>query len=225
MKLVEIKKFELFTQSDLIAQGVNKSHDTVIKLIDRNLNDLNEFGEVGFEIRAGYNNAQVRVAILNEQQATLLITYMRNNEKVIKFKKTLVKAFFDMRSLLSAKINDRNIAKIEYRPMTDALKYELEIKGKIPKHYDFSNEANLINRIALGMTASKFKDVHHIGKSESIRDHLTPCQIKCITDLQRANTTFIQLGMEFEERKLRLMELFKRNHIIQLFDEQQRIAA
>ena len=225
MKLVEIKKFELFTQSDLIAQGVNKSHDTVIKLIDRNLNDLNEFGEVGFEIRAGYNNAQVRVAILNEQQATLLITYMRNNEQVIKFKKTLVKAFFDMRSLLSAKINDRNIAKVEYKPMTDAIKFEKEHQGKEVKYYHFSNEADLINRIALGMTSAKFKVHHDINKNESIRDYLTPCQIKCITDLQRANTTFIQLGMEFEERKLRLMELFKRNHIIQLFDEQQRIAA
>jgi len=31
--------------------------------------------------------------------------------------------------------------------------------------------------------------------------------------------------MEFEERKLKLMELFKRNHIISLFDEQQSIAA
>ena len=225
MKLVEIKKFELFTQSDLIAQGVNKSHDTVIKLIDRNLNDLNEFGEVGFEIRAGYNNAQVRVAILNEQQATLLITYMRNNEQVIKFKKTLVKAFFDMRSLLSAKINDRNIAKVEYKPMTDAIKFEKEHQGKEVKYYHFSNEADLINRIALGMTSAKFKVHHDINKNESIRDYLTPCQIKCITDLQRANTTFIQLGMEYEERKLRLMELFKRNHIIQLFDEQQRIAA
>ena len=75
------------------------------------------------------------------------------------------------------------------------------------------------------MTSAKFKVHHDINKNESIRDYLTPCQIKCITDLQRANTTFIQLGMEFEERKLRLMELFKRNHIIQLFDEQQRIAA
>lgn len=121
--------------------------------------------------------------------------------------------------------NLRELARLEYRPMTDAIKIEREHQGKGIKPHHFSNEANLINRIALGMTASKFKDVHHIGKSESIRDHLTPCQIKCITDLQRANTTFIQLGMEFEERKLRLMELFKRNHIIQLFDEQQRIAA
>lgn len=119
----------------------------------------------------------------------------------------------------------RELARAEYRPMTDALKHELESNGKEPKPYDFSNEANLINRLALGMTASKFKDIHDIGKNEPIRDHLTPCQIKCITDLQRANTAFIQLGMNYEERKTKLMEIFKRNHIIPLFDEQQLLAA
>ncbi|RKS87318.1 KilA domain-containing protein [Orbus hercynius] len=119
----------------------------------------------------------------------------------------------------------RELARAEYRPMTDALKYELKSNGKEPKPYDFSNEANLINRLALGMTASKFKDIHDIGKNEPIRDHLTPCQIKCITDLQRANTAFIQLGMNYEERKTKLMEMFKRNHIIPLFEEQQLLAA
>ncbi|MCX8659871.1 KilA-N domain-containing protein [Gilliamella sp. B2772] len=119
----------------------------------------------------------------------------------------------------------RELAKVEYKPMTDAIKFEKEHQGKEVKYYHFSNEADLINRIALGMTSAKFKVFHEIGKTESIRDYLTPCQIKCITDLQRANTTFIQLGMEFEDRKVKLMELFKRNHIISLFDEQHHIAA
>ena len=119
----------------------------------------------------------------------------------------------------------RELAKVEYKPMTDAIKFEKEHQGKDVKYFHFSNEADLINRIALGMTSAKFKVFHKIGKTESIRDYLTPCQIKCITDLQRANTTFIQLGMEFEDRKVKLMELFKRNHIISLFDEQHHIAA
>ena len=119
----------------------------------------------------------------------------------------------------------RELAKVEYKPMTDAIKFEKEHQGKEVKYYHFSNEADLINRIALGMTSAKFKVFHEIGKTESIRDYLTPCQIKCITDLQRANTAFIQLGMEFEDRKVKLMELFKRNHIISLFDEQHHIAA
>ncbi|EHZ84787.1 phage protein [Streptococcus pneumoniae 8190-05] len=36
----------------------------------------------------------MKIYRLNEQQATLLITYLRNTEPVRKFKMNLVKAFF-----------------------------------------------------------------------------------------------------------------------------------
>lgn len=121
MQLVEIKKLDLVTSSIAIADGVKRDHDTIIKLIDRNKSDLEEFGKVGFEIRAGYNNAKVRVALLNEQQTTPLITYMRNNDVVRKFKKKLVAEFFRMRGALAGKKMDRNTARLEYRPMRNTV--------------------------------------------------------------------------------------------------------
>jgi phage regulator Rha-like protein len=65
-------------------------------------------------MRAGYNNSKAGVALLNEQQTTLLITYMRNNEVVREFKKRLVSEFFTMRSALAKKM-DRNSARLEYK--------------------------------------------------------------------------------------------------------------
>ncbi|SFO05754.1 hypothetical protein [Xenorhabdus japonica] len=130
----------------------------------------------------------------DEQQATLLITYMRNNDIVRAFKKRLVSEFFRMRSALASKKMDRNTSRLEYKPMTDAIKKSREDLGKdiLPRH--FSNEADLINRIALGMTAAKFRVHHDIDKKEPIRDYLTPEQMRCITELQRANTVFISMG-------------------------------
>ncbi|HEM7952249.1 TPA: Rha family transcriptional regulator [Citrobacter koseri] len=225
MQLVEIKKLDLVTNSIAIADGVKRDHDTIIKLIDRNKSDLEEFGKVGFEIRAGYNNAKVRVALLNEQQTTLLITYMRNNDVVRKFKKKLVAEFFTMRSALAKKKMDRNTARLEYRPMSDAIKHERETLGKEIKPYHFSNEADLINCIALGMTAAKFRVYHDIDKKENIRDYLTPEQIHCVTELQRANTVFIGMGWDFEQRKEALKGVFDRNHRQPLIEEQFRLAA
>lgn len=225
MQLVEIKKLDLVTNSIAIADGVKRDHDTIIKLIDRNKSDLEEFGKVGFEIRAGYNNAKVRVALLNEQQTTLLITYMRNNDVVRKFKKKLVAEFFTMRSALAKKKMDRNTARLEYRPMSDAIKHERETLGKEIKPYHFSNEADLINRIALGMTAAKFRVYHDLDKKENIRDYLTPEQIHCVTELQRANTVFIGMGWDFEQRKEALKGVFDRNHRQPLIEEQFRLAA
>ncbi|GBE70394.1 TPA: Rha family transcriptional regulator [Enterobacter kobei] len=225
MQLVEIQKLDLVTTSMAIADGVKRDHDTIIKLIDRNRLDLEEFGKVGFEIRAGYNNAKVRVATLNEQQTTLLITYMRNNEVVRAFKKRLVSEFFTMRSALAKKKMDRNSARLEYKPMTDAIKHEREAQGKQIAPHHFSNEADLINRLALGMTAAKFRVHHEIGKKEPIRDYLTPEQIHCITELQRANTVFISMGWDFEQRKEVLRGMFERNHRQPLIEEQHRLAA
>ena len=88
------------TTSWAIAVGTDTDHASVIKLVRTYQDDLVEFGWVGFEIQpfetAG-GTQQREVAILNEQQATLLITYMRNSDIVRAFKKRLVKDFWAMR--------------------------------------------------------------------------------------------------------------------------------
>ncbi|EIC84002.1 Rha family transcriptional regulator [Serratia sp. M24T3] len=228
MQLVEIKKLDLVTNTVAIAGGVGRDHDTIIKLVDRNKLDLEEFGGVGFEIRTFDTNGgkqKQRVALLNELQTTLLITYMRNNDVVRAFKKRLVSEFFRMRGALASKKLDRNTSRLEYKPMTDAIKHEREAAGKSIAPHHFSNEADLINRLAIGMTSAKFRVHHEIDKKESIRDYLTPMQIHCVTELQRANTVFISMGWDFDQRKEVLKGMFDRNHRQPLIEEQHRLAA
>ncbi len=66
------------------------------------------------------------------------------------------------------------------------------------KPYHFSNECNLINRIITGMDAKKFKQVRGI---ESVRDGLTAAESRLMDKLQRHNTSLIELGFSYEERK------------------------
>ncbi|MBJ7555383.1 phage antirepressor KilAC domain-containing protein [Marinomonas spartinae] len=105
------------TTSLAIADGVGNPHATVIKLVRQNADDFEEFGRVGFEIRPFETNGGIQqreIAILNEQQATLLLTYMRNNETVKEFKKRLVKAFFEMRDQLqSSEQGDKQLSKMD----------------------------------------------------------------------------------------------------------------
>ncbi|EJF95951.1 Rha family transcriptional regulator [Bartonella taylorii] len=69
-----------------------------------------DFGSLAFEMRVskrdGKGGQKREVAILNEPQATLLMTYMRNNDTVRAFKKALVKAFYDLKNQLID--NDRD---------------------------------------------------------------------------------------------------------------------
>ena len=112
-------------------------------------------------------------------------------------------------------LEDRQTLKVEFRPMTDAIADSHDE----PKPYHFSNEADMINRVVLGMSAAKFKAHHEIGKNESVRDYMSELQIKAVIDLQRANTVFIQMGDKYEDRKDKLTKMFKLRFEQKLIDE------
>lgn len=88
------------TTSMRIANGTHVQHKNVIEMVRHNIADFEEFGRVAFETQpfdtAGGRQHQI-VAVLNEEQATLLLTYMRNNDVVKDFKKRLVHAFYELR--------------------------------------------------------------------------------------------------------------------------------
>ena len=94
------------TSTEIIARALEKDHKDVMALARKYKADLEEFGAASFKTNlvrrgSGARDQEKEIALLNEQQATLLITYMRNSEKVRKFKIALVKAFFEMREQLT----------------------------------------------------------------------------------------------------------------------------
>lgn len=99
--LVFARNGQALTTSEIVAQGVGIQHKNLLALIRRYQPDFEEFGTPAFETRGSEGTADYQVfAILNEQQATLLVTYCKNTETVRKFKVALVKAFYEMREQL-----------------------------------------------------------------------------------------------------------------------------
>lgn len=110
--IVSIIDGQTVTTSLAIAEGVGNNHKHVIRLIRDYAEDLGEFGPLSFENvkgkplpQGGFAKA-TEYALLNEQQATLLMTYMRNNDVVRAFKKRLVKAFFELAQNSRAQLPD-----------------------------------------------------------------------------------------------------------------------
>lgn len=91
-------------------------------------------------------------------------------------------------------------ARNDFRLLTDHIAL---IKDE-PKFYHFSNECDLINRLATGMSAKQFREAHGIGKGESIRPYLTPEQAKALDDLQRVDIGLLVAVPDFHERKAAL---------------------
>lgn len=103
-ELVTLIDGEAVTTTLAIAEGTDVQHKNVLELVRANLADLEEFGLVAFETRvAGQSPNPTKFAVLNEPQSALLITYMRNNDRVRDFKKRLVRAFFEMREQLTGR--------------------------------------------------------------------------------------------------------------------------
>lgn len=76
-------------------------------LVRKYLADLQDFGQVDLKsTRPERGGHPIEYAELNEQQATLLLTYMRNSPIVRSFKKSLVRAFFEMAQKVKMRFSD-----------------------------------------------------------------------------------------------------------------------
>lgn len=104
----------LVVTSETIAEGVDGQHKNVLQLIRTYRDDLSDFGTLESETRPFHGTdgkVQYReVFLLNEHQSTLLLTYMRNMTRIREFKKSLVKAFYEMA---------QQLASIERSPMSE----------------------------------------------------------------------------------------------------------
>ena len=105
MNLVIQHGSEYVTTSEIVAANTDNEHRAVLQLIEQYLPQIEQFGSSAFEMRNQTGGGRpTRVAILNEQQATFLLTLMRNNEIVVRFKVELVKEFYRMRNELAANV-------------------------------------------------------------------------------------------------------------------------
>lgn len=106
---------ELRVSSEAIADRTDTQHKNVLELVKRYQLEMQKLGTLAFETRPlpGGGLPQV-IAHLNEQQATLLITFMRNTEVVREFKLLLVQQFYAMRQALLA---PRPVAELDRRQL------------------------------------------------------------------------------------------------------------
>ena len=104
-QLVFVQNGQALTTSEIIAQGVGIEHRAILQTLRNYKADFETFGILTFETQKPSDAFEMRrgcikekvVALLSEQQATLLVTYCKNTEVVRKFKVALVKAFYKAR--------------------------------------------------------------------------------------------------------------------------------
>ncbi|MDI5952790.1 Rha family transcriptional regulator [Streptococcus equi subsp. zooepidemicus] len=146
-------KKEPYTTSEIIAECAEVQHHTITRLVREHKVDFEALGILGFEIHKLDTRGQPKKSyILNEQQATLLITYLKNTEPVREFKKNLVKAFFELRKEVAEFRYQRALEKPKRKELTKAI----DEWPNAPKHAH-STVTNLLLKAVTGFNAKQIK--------------------------------------------------------------------
>jgi hypothetical protein len=102
----------------------------------------------------------------------------------------------------------RNLAKINYRIHTDAIKQNL-IPPQITTqkaNFIYANEADVLNMALFGITAKEWRE-QNPDLSGNIRDYATAAQLVCLSNLETLNALFIQQKIDQPKRLLKLNQI------------------
>jgi Rha family phage regulatory protein len=188
--------------SRYVADVFKKNHDKVMRDI-KNLECSKEFSTANF----GESNYKVRGKTYPEYIITkdgfTFLAMGFTGKKAAQFKESYINAFNQMESFIRNLID----AKADFPEFTDAIMAAHEE----PKHYHFSNELNMINKIVTGMEARQYKEAHGIDKSiNSIRPYLSHDELEAVKSLQRIDIGLIYSMPDYYERKRFLETQFNR---------------
>ena len=147
----------------------------------------------------------------------------------VEFKLYLVKEFERLKTEEMKQLGwdiKRNLAKINYRIHTDAIKENLippELSAKQVSMV-YASEADVLNMALFGMTAKQWRDSHPELKG-NIRDYANVSQLVCLSNLENLNAVFISEGMSQAERLAKLnaiaisqMEISTQDHRIEALE-------
>ena len=186
-------KKEPYTLSSIVAECTNLQHHTITRTIRKHQARFERFGKVGFKIQAKKSGQSAKDFILNEQQATLLVTFLKNTEQVANFKENLVKAFFEMREELSKFRMQRALEKPKRKTLHDSI----ETWTNAPKHAH-STMNNLLLKAVTDRNAKQLREER--GGYNGI-DSLTSDELEQYQAFEDMVIAMISLNMSYQEIK------------------------
>lgn len=102
----------------------------------------------------------------------------------------------------------RELAKINYRIHTDAIKENLIPAEITPTQisYVYANEADVLNVALFGITAAQWRE-ENTDKSGNIRDYATINELICLSNMENINAVLITDGIPQSERLKKLNQI------------------
>lgn len=192
-----------YTTSDIIAECAKLSYRSVQRMIEKHQKAFETFGKVRFEITPLKDSAtgqSTKIYHLNEEQATLLITFLKNTDPVVKFKIELVKQFYLMKNELMKRQVYREQLKPIRRELTDVIQADLKSNKWSYKQY-----TDLAYKAVIGKSAAQVRKDRDAKKSDTAIDYMTSQELEQITKTQYKIAVLIETGFCYHQIKDVLM--------------------
>lgn len=185
-------KAQPYTTPEVIAANTGIKRRSVIDLIARNKEELEQFGILRFEIvKINGRGRPRKIYHLNEQQATLLLTFLDNTPQIKAFKVALVKQFYEMRDELTKRNVNRAIEKPVKKTLMDCIK-----KWKYASKYAYSNINRLLIKGATGLSINALKKER--GDAKVALDLLTSQEQEKYKQLEQKVIAYIEANFDYQ---------------------------
>ena len=187
---------EPYTTSEIIAAGTGMNHRRVRDAIRKYQKELKSFGKVGAyqtTFPGSRTGQTIPGYILNEQQATFLLTLLKNTPVVVEFKKELVQQFFVMRDELARRRELRAAGKPIRRGLTDALRDSGEVERM--EGHAYGTYTNLALRLTTGKNARQLREERGASRNALAVDILTAEELKVYQQKEAAIAVLLDAGL------------------------------
>lgn len=156
-----------------------------------------EFRELNFELSSYRSEQNKKLPCYNmTRDGFTLLVMGYNGAKAMGYKEAYIRRFNEMEAFIRTLVDTRT----QFPLLTENIK----LLHENPQRYHFSNECDMLNKLVLGMTAKKFKEVNGLGDVKSIRPYLTADQIELLDILQKVDIGLLVSVPDFEQRKRHL---------------------
>ena len=208
-QLIPMNEFGLMAGKDCvarvdsrkIAEVFEKNHFDVLRSIKRIISDESgyskEFTERNFAVSKYVDETGRKLpCYLLTRDGFVALAMGFTGKKADAFKEQYIKLFNEMEQQILTLQSLRD----QHPLLTEAIKATRDDV----QPWDYSNEADMINRIVLGMTAKQYREQYGITKNDSIRPHMTKDEADLMQRLQIMDVGLQYSTPDFQERKRKL---------------------
>ena len=189
---------EPFTTSKVIADRTGMNHRRVKDAIRKHEHEIRSFGLLGAYATESSGGRPEEIYRLNEQQATFLMTLLKNTPMVVDFKAELVRRFYAMRT----ELYNVKYEKLERKPIRIGLTDAIKALPESPhKHLKYKQYTDLAYKLAIGNTAKQVRMERGANKKDTASNFLTSEEIEAVSKAENSISVLLGIGMSYSEIK------------------------